>query len=552
MATNPYVNKVIYGGTTVMDISDSDVQEADVASGKVFYKGNGARSVGTGVSGDYVTESELRDTVGWTGKNLIHTSSATTTTSGVTFTVNRNAQGEVSSIDISGASGNADVYFNLKDKTSEYASGDYIFSDGVANANIGILAEGYNGSTWVTNFGGTSFTGEKSFTIDYSNYDSISLLIRVTANTTLSDTVTLYPMLRYADISDDTYEPYHESVDYVKANREEVKDVVGWSCKNLLPNNAITQTVNDVTFTVNSDGSVIADGTASATTNFTIFDGYTLTNNEDVILSGSPANGSLSTYKIGAWNYDKSQAINDWGEGVLIKDSSHFQVSVTIYNGYTANNLVFYPMLHKASIVDDTYEPYHKSVNEVAHLTTDTAETDIQDGDYFPFYDTSASGKRKSLWSNIKSVLKTYFDTVYQTILTFDNFPTASSNNPVKSGGIKTAINNTMITLTKAEYNALSSSEKEDPDKVYYVYDDTSDGNFYYLERPGITVTSIATAVRIPASGTDPNIHTTSKIVSIVSDSGAKWTSLTVNEGYVEVLVSKTFSNKAIGIYVDN
>jgi len=47
------------------------------------------------------------------------------------------------------------------------------------------------------------------------------------------------------------------------------------------------------------------------------------------------------------------------------------------------------------------------------YSTNDTAETDIADGDYFPFYDTSATAKKKSLWSNIKSVLKTYFDTTY-------------------------------------------------------------------------------------------------------------------------------------------
>ena len=48
-----------------------------------------------------------------------------------------------------------------------------------------------------------------------------------------------------------------------------------------------------------------------------------------------------------------------------------------------------------------------------AFKTNDTAETALADGDYFPFYDTSAAGKRKTLWSNIKSVLKTYFDTLY-------------------------------------------------------------------------------------------------------------------------------------------
>ena len=39
----------------------------------------------------------------------------------------------------------------------------------------------------------------------------------------------------------------------------------------------------------------------------------------------------------------------------------------------------------------------------------DTAETDIADGDYFPFYDTSASAKKKSLWSNIVAKMKTAF-----------------------------------------------------------------------------------------------------------------------------------------------
>lgn len=47
MATNPYVNKVVYGNQTVMDITDTTATEGDVANGAVFYKANGARSVGT-------------------------------------------------------------------------------------------------------------------------------------------------------------------------------------------------------------------------------------------------------------------------------------------------------------------------------------------------------------------------------------------------------------------------------------------------------------------------------------------------------------------------
>lgn len=63
--------------------------------------------------------------------------------------------------------------------------------------------------------------------------------------------------------------------------------------------------------------------------------------------------------------------------------------------------------------------------------TGDTAETAIDDADYFPYYDSSATAKRKSLWSNIKSVLKTYFDNLYMDKTTYD-----SSTAVATAGGI--------------------------------------------------------------------------------------------------------------------
>lgn len=68
--------------------------------------------------------------------------------------------------------------------------------------------------------------------------------------------------------------------------------------------------------------------------------------------------------------------------------------------------------------------------------TTDTNESNIADADYFPFYDTSASGRRKTLWSNIKAKLKAYFDTLYHPKTTVDTAPTSGSSHLITSDGV--------------------------------------------------------------------------------------------------------------------
>jgi len=47
MASNEYINKVIYGGDTLIDLTNDDVLRADVAYGKYFHLPSGERTTGT-------------------------------------------------------------------------------------------------------------------------------------------------------------------------------------------------------------------------------------------------------------------------------------------------------------------------------------------------------------------------------------------------------------------------------------------------------------------------------------------------------------------------
>ena len=131
-------------------------------------------------------------------------------------------------------------------------------------------------------------------------------------------------------------------------------------------------TINGVTFTIltDSDNNVTGikvDGTASINTGLKLVDTITnITPYDNCIINGCPSGGSTSKYRIGVASYDSSSAFvkdyNDLGSGVPLTFSqdnvSKFYVSITIYQGYNAQNLVFKPMIRLASVQDATFAPY--------------------------------------------------------------------------------------------------------------------------------------------------------------------------------------------------
>lgn len=143
-----------------------------------------------------------------------------------------------------------------------------------------------------------------------------------------------------------------EYVDYKEQKQHRVR-------KNLLPNTAKSQTINGVTFTVNGDGSVTCNGTVNGGTAVFWMPAITLPAGQCSI-NGCPVGGSESTtYKILIVANNK-WLTNDVGSGAnfTLTETSTVSVRMAIYNGYTCNNLTFYPMIRKADIEDDTYEPY--------------------------------------------------------------------------------------------------------------------------------------------------------------------------------------------------
>ena len=129
--------------------------------------------------------------------------------------------------------------------------------------------------------------------------------------------------------------------------------------KNLLQNTTTSREINGVTFTVNSDRSIICNGQASSK-NADLINPNFLLPSGTYILTGCPDGGSdRETYKMllyvnGAWR------TNDRGSGAnfTLTETSTMSVRIVVYAGYTCDNLTFYPMIRKADIEDDTYEPY--------------------------------------------------------------------------------------------------------------------------------------------------------------------------------------------------
>lgn len=157
------------------------------------------------------------------------------------------------------------------------------------------------------------------------------------------------------------FEPYTEgnaapSPDWPMDLRSVENPSVSIRGKNLVQVSGDPTTWNGITFTPNTDGGVVVDGTSTALSylNFTL----TLAPG-DYILTGCPPGGNDATYFLrAATTYDG--IYDDRGDGVnfTLTESQGITVRIAIRAGITADAMVFKPMVRAASITDDTFESF--------------------------------------------------------------------------------------------------------------------------------------------------------------------------------------------------
>ena len=124
--------------------------------------------------------------------------------------------------------------------------------------------------------------------------------------------------------------------------------------------NGNAYTVNNITFTVASDGTITVNGTATATAALYIVNNGVNTFN-GMILNGSPS-GSVAAECATAVHYYNGGTFTDsafeTGSGLTLKQSDNINILVRVGSGTNVNNKVFKPMIRLSTVTDATYAPY--------------------------------------------------------------------------------------------------------------------------------------------------------------------------------------------------
>lgn len=198
---------------------------------------------------------------------------------------------------------------------------------------------------------------------------------------------------------DDVSEVAHKVV--VKADTPTEVKLYG---KNLIPfpyNPSMPLSQNGITLTINDDGSIVANGTASALTQFHIYHCYFATNPISILpnikytLSGC-SGGSSTTYEMRITDNRSTATITQNAPATFsYADTSQIVISILVRSGATLNNVVFKPQVEYGENYTG-FEPYQEpqtitatpsgtEVSSICPIMIFLADSDVT-VDYFGSY----------------------------------------------------------------------------------------------------------------------------------------------------------------------
>ena len=300
-----------------------------------------------------------KTTLGYRCKNLLKNTASTTTVNNVTFTVN--SDGSITAKQTTTAPGNAtiDIATNITLNPGTYIlTGD----NEIKKSGYGEIRFYINGTIYTAN---TAHTFDEEVTIS-------AVRIFVWSGVNINGSKTIYPMLRYADITDDTFEPYKEGVDErLIQNKSDIvlnRATLGTQCKNLLkPTSSITRA--GITYTVNEDGSVTLTGTSTTGSTYNYFSIPITLKPGKYKVNGMPETSKTTTYRTDLRATESGGRTYGYGVKefeVEFTETTTAYYMIRIDGSYkeSLNGITFYPMIRYADIADNTYEPYQPSLQE--------------------------------------------------------------------------------------------------------------------------------------------------------------------------------------------
>lgn len=167
-------------------------------------------------------------------------------------------------------------------------------------------------------------------------------------------------------------------VDDLQNENTLIKQTLGYSKKNLIPYPYYdsTKETNGITWTNNNDGSVTANGTATDDSYYFLYNRsdimlptgkYFITSNVDDSSKLFFTYALLTNKTDGTGVKDAFRSYDVLPFEITESDIENYNIliGISVLKGATVTNLTFKPMIRRAEILDDTWEPYKLSVAEM-------------------------------------------------------------------------------------------------------------------------------------------------------------------------------------------